>query len=220
MAVLASDVMTEAAALLNDQGMTNFNTTNMLPFIKKANDELQLDLALIGISVIKEIYALTTIPQLADPVGTLSMVFPNPPTDMIVPVALEERKLGDTGVFTPMRQKDWEPNVSAVQTLRFWAWREMEIKLRGAIQDNEVRLKYIKVLTPIVGASTPLVDALTKTTLAARTAALAAAFWGEDFERATALKDDADEWKEKYIALCVNQKQSVVARRKPFRAHR
>ncbi len=213
MAVLVSDVIAESAALLNDPSQTLYTNTKILPFVKKAYQELENHCIANGIPVVNEVSAVLDVAAAATTIATQ-------PTDMVEPIWLGERPDGSsTGTtYTPMIERAWDPNEEQTDTLRYWVWREESIKLLGATAAREVLLRYHKNFGAgsITTASTIAVSN-GKTFLAARSAALASVFLGENESRAAALQNDADVALETLIATSIRRSQNLPARRRPFK---
>jgi hypothetical protein len=134
--MIVADAIKAAAVLMNDPNQVTWTNEVLLGVSLQAYEELCNDLVANGFRLFKEI---TSAP--------LKVTSPNtsidtPPTDMFVPISLEERNIGDT-MYTSMEEKAWEPSVAKTTSLRLWTFRKNAIQLIGATVDKEVRMKYI-----------------------------------------------------------------------------
>lgn len=188
MAILASNILSGAKPLLNDPQGIIYTDTVLLPFLNKAHRELQQKLARSGKQQLREKSAVISVPSGTVRLGDGALL----PADLIFPIALMEKPQGGTvDQYVDMDERDWENDETQQTELRMWAWREDEIKFVGATTNRDVLIKYRKGLSPIVATSTPIGILDSETFLESRTAALAAAFIGENYDRAKALDDDA-----------------------------
>jgi len=206
----AQDVVDEASVLLGDPDQTKWDFAVLLPLLQKAHRELQVDLNLSGLPVLKEVSAILTVPALAVSLGALL------PADLIEPVSLGERQSGTSDLFNDMIQTTWEPEDVQTTTLRYWSWREENIVFLGATVAVDVKLRYIKGLTAPTSEGSPLGFINAQLFLGPRTAALAAAVAG-NLAVAQALNADAEIQKAKVIRYNVKQMQAIPKRRRPYR---
>ena len=208
---LASDAITEATSVfLNDPSKTRFTDAIMLPYIKRAHRELQLRFHNNGISVLNEVSSTVTIGA-----GDLTMGV-NQPSDMIEPRHLEERASGET-TYVDMQQKIWEPDDEQTSHLRFWVWREELIQFLGATEAREVRVYYLKSLSAISGVSSPLGILNGLGFIAARSAALAAKFNGQNPILGQSIDAEAVFFLNELIRRGTRTSQGMGVRRHSFR---
>jgi hypothetical protein len=209
MALLASDIFSQAQAFLNDTGGVNYTTTKLLPYLIIAYDDLKLNLISVNAPPIEEVSAALSVAALATELAS-------PPADMIIPLKLEERAVGDT-LYTPMTERDFEPDRDKLDSLINWTWRELKIKFVGALQAREVRVYYLKSLAdPTSGASTISVEDYYKTFLSSRTASLAAYYIGQNESRATALQENANNALGLCLGIVAKRRQSMPIRQRPW----
>ena len=207
MADLVSDINTDVRGILNDSTGNILTESFLLPLINKAYREAQSKARLYGLSYIKE--ALGLVPVLAtDTVITVA--------DLISPIELSERAPGATTSYEPMTQLDWEPDTTKTEKLRYWNWRENEIKIIGATQNREVRIKYNKGLPALTGNASVLALTDVRPWLANRVAALSAFSLGAS-ERGLAIMEDSKDLYDTFIANAVKESQILGVRKKPFR---
>lgn len=210
----AGDVIIEAQSVyLNDTSAANYPSAVLLPILAKACKDLEIELQSNGVSEVKEVSAVLPI--------TIGLTTLNAaagfPSDVLDPIELLERPSGGTvDQFVSMRQLTWEPDVTAESEIKFWDYREGEIKLNLATSAREIKLRYIKAFIAITSINTviPLVQA--QGYLAARTSALAAANIGENPSRAMVCQTEAEIRLKKLLNVMVKQNQSIPVRRRRF----
>lgn len=211
MSILVSDLLKDSAALLNDYNQTLYTNTALLPFLRRALRELGRESQLYDLPLTDEVSANILVPA-----GT--KILPTP-ADFLTPLTLEERSAGgQPNDWTPMEKKDEEPDVELGPALRYWAFREDEIKLTGANQDREVKLTYNKSLIIVNSPTATITIVDSEDFLMTRTAEHAARFLGENPSRADVLRSDADILLNKYSVIQNKTNQSRAVRRIPFGA--
>lgn len=206
--MVASDVMDEARKVyLNDTAASLYTNTALIPHLSAAYDELQQELEENGASQLKEISTTISVTALA---VTLTL-----PADFVAPIKLEERGVGET-VWTPMEELPWEPSTTQTSILRYWNYREDEVKFLGATVAREVKLFYWKSLTAITAAGTTVSIINSKRFLALRTSATAATFIGQNPILGDRLGREADEALGKIVNRNIRKQQGMPVRRRPF----
>lgn len=216
MAYTAQEPIDEAKALLNDTSGHIYTDTRMVPLVQKAYRELQTKMQLNGLPVMKEVSAVLTVNAGTVALGDGSGL----PSDFILPIDLEERTPGSTELWTPMEETVWERNAQQTTNLRFWNFREEEVKFLGATANREIRMKYQKGLTRITATTTPISIIGAVSFLAARAAAIAAFSIGENPSRAGELNADAGMALHDLLALLVKRRQGHPLRRQVNRYRR
>lgn len=209
MALLASEVLARVAAVyMNDPAKVTWTDVIMIPSLKAAWDDLQLQLLAVGARVFDEEVAS----PLSVAIGATTLAAP--PADMIWPIAMHERNVGQTDKdWVPLLQEEWEADEEQGPQLERWIYREDKVQFLGATTTREVKLRYRKFLNPIVDASSDVAIVLANNFLAPRTAALLSGFKGANPIRATACNSEADEALEKIKGIYVKQKQGTPVRR-------
>lgn len=210
MADTVAQVMTEAKALLNDINGVFYTNTALLPYLNKAYRELQNVMNLHGLKNTVDVSATLTVTA-----GSTTIAAP--PADMLRPIELAERTPGSGDQFTPMDERSWEPEDEQSTSLGVWTWREETIYLLGATQDREVRIRYVKSLSVLSGDGSIIAITNALTVLAARTAALAARFIGENPSRADELDTETGFSLDTFIVTAVRQNQGMPTRRRRTR---
>lgn len=174
---LVAQVLDSSRTHLNDENGLIWPDTRLLPKLQEAFRELLNKMLLVGIPVIQEVSAIITVPALTtdDANQDLSLVT-NYPTDMIVPVWLKERQLGQMNAdFVNMTQCDYIPNVTKSTTLSYWCYMENKIFLLGALTSNQVQIRYQRSIPVPNSVQESVVVTLGETFLSYRVAALAQA---------------------------------------------
>lgn len=205
----ASEVMDEAAVLLNDYNKSIFGYDKLLPLLRKAYNQVEDEFALNSIPLMLEASNATTI--------TAGNTVITSPTDMLFPISIEERAPGGTDKdYRPMDETSWEPLISQTEQLRYWTFREGEIKTVGATSSREVLIRYVKDFPSLNDNNTAIAHRKMKTALAAKTAELASAVVGGATEKTLYLRADYDAAVNRLIAIYVRSLQSLPIRRRPY----
>lgn len=207
MAYLASLTIAEAQALLNDVAGSTYTTTKLMPFLKRAYEELETNLNLNEIPVTLEKSAPIVVG-----IGVTSVPLP---ADMLLPVWMQERAAGES-TYIPMIPTLWEPDLLQDMTLKFWTWREEAIQLVGATSAREVQIIYLKKLAALVDGTSNIVVTNANNFLAAKTAEMAARYVKKDIRAADALRDEAGRALNILIKIAVKGNQLMPVRRIPF----
>jgi hypothetical protein len=167
----AEDVLNRARALINDARIAGGEVlTDNVPasfqYLNSAYLRVQHELAAAGIETFEKEAILTNVPAVAqqDASVQVSITFagtnndmtqsPSPalPADLLVPVRMWERQNGSGESFIPMVQpKDGLKSVLQTNRLLVWEWRADGIYTPGALQANDLRLRYEAELTELSG---------------------------------------------------------------------
>jgi hypothetical protein len=216
MVLQQGDVFARARALLNDEGV-NWPDQKLKFKLIQAFEELQAELILAGIPIIKGVSVIMTIPAMTfDDVNVDMSTVVGYPTDMILPMWMKERQLGDTNQdFVDMIECDFIPNIDLDIYLHYWAWYQNTIMLRGCLNPVQVQLRYQRLIpTPGVNTDSIIVP-LGQLFLSYRVAALAAASVG-DLTRKTDFTATADKNLDKIMRMNIKQLQDTPAKRRPY----
>lgn len=205
-----SEIMLEAAGVfLNDTPRSLFTDAVLLPFLKRAFKDLLLELDKKGISQTSEVSAAITIPASTTSMTTAGVL----PADFISPTKIEERRNGSSDLYTPMVEKDWESNILQTESLRYWAFREDDIKFPGATTIRQILLYYRKGLTVPVVLTNPLGLVNVENYLSAQTAGYAAKFILQSDTRAETIFGFATKALNDYLTIQVRGLQFQDNRR-------
>lgn len=216
MAIPASEILTQVRALLNDTSGQIFSDAVLFPFIDKAYDDLQ------------EIFDDEDVPTQSERSATLLVAAnvvtisltstPALPADFLLPVTLWERpgSSAATVLWEIMEMKRWEPNTEKGDTLRYWTFREEEIKLVGATVARDLRIDYRKALTAITTAAITIPVNKAKNYLADRTAQLASMHIGENESRSATCQQSAELSMGRLVSAIIKLRQRTPQRRRRF----
>lgn len=183
--MIAGDIATAAAAILNDSAQALYTFAAQLPHIRKANEDLELLMAAAGISVTRQVSTILPVPQ-----STSNIVLFNTPGDMFVPISILERLMGSTDQFIGVDEREWVPEILPTQSLSYWVFRNNKILFPPVSSDREVKIQYWRQLAPIATVNSVEEVLLSKTYLASRTAELCARYIGENTVRADEIRDN------------------------------
>lgn len=215
MALLASDILTEARSLLNDPSGAIYQTTPMIALLNKVYRELQTKVSALGISTTRELSSAIDVTagttSLSDGAGL--------PSTLLYPISLKERAKDSTEDYTDMDEYDWEsnPNVAAEDTLGRWAWREDQIKFPAALTDREVLIKFAQTLGAVTATTSPIYIINSQQWLAQRLASVAALVLGSNPTRAAALAGDLVTLWDDLRSTLVKRRQARPVRRRRTR---
>ena len=209
--MLASEVMDEAAALMNDSSKFTWGYTELLPYLRRAYATMELHFMLNGVRELKEVSAI--MPVLA---GSTLIV---PPNDFVQPIDIEERAVGSNDSFMRMNEMEWGGDIKT-DDIQFWVFREGEININSPRTDREIRLRYRKSFITITSENSNISVVLSKPYLSAKTAANASAFGASNAERAAILNAEANDCLTMLINSEIRNQQGIKFRRKPYGSRR
>lgn len=217
-----SEIIDMAASLQNDTAQTQYTDPACLPYLNMALDELQEIFEANNIPVTNEVSIVLTIPIGQTVIGYTTGL----PNNLIEIQQLWERSAG-TNPWIPMTKKEFLPHyLEGVEytTFRYWAWINNEIRLFPCNQENDIKMDYIQSIfdTPIdindVEIDLGIRFKNIKSFLGYKTAALCSMYIGENETRAAALNGQAEQALERSLGISIKGTQSIIARRRPFRA--
>lgn len=218
---ILNDVLIRARTLMNDDEGTNWPDYRLITKAQQAFEELEAELYLAGIPIISQQNVIMTIPayQINANNGTpLDMsTLPGYPKDMIMPIWMKERRTFDQWRdFVDMVETDFTPITTTDIYLRYWCWTGGKIYLLGALNDNQVLLRYQKFL-PLPGINTDSISVpLGQLHLSFRVAALAAASLPEMKGLAADLDARATTNLDKIVRMNIKQQQNLPTKRRPY----
>jgi hypothetical protein len=215
----AGTVMDGSASLLNDTAKSVYTYVAQIPYLRIALHEL------------RELFELNSVPvtetsSVAIPVdaGQITISIVGPPTlplDFVEPLQLWERNRG-IDPYVPMWRKDFLPhNLEGRPTnqLMYWVWQEQMIKFLPSLQNNDVKIDYIKQLFPTIVDETSAINILNaQTFLEFRTAALCAEFIERNKTSSDAQNAYAILALDRVTGISSKGKQNIMTRRRPFRS--
>lgn len=219
--LLASEVMDSTAAVLNDIDKTVYDYDTQIPYLKLALQELS------------ELFQLNSLPDVENtsveiPIAanTTRLQFNangnvRLPDNLIEILKIWERATNTVG-WVPMTRKDFVPIAySGIQTpmLQFWTWQQNELKFLPATGNNEIKIEYIGSLFPkYLRADTILPVQNAFGYLSYKTAELISDQIEHNDARAQSNGGRALLSLDRIQGIKVKSKQSIMARRRPFRA--
>lgn len=219
--LVASTVLAKAATLLNDTARTVYTYVATLPYLQIAMQELQEHFQLSNISVTQITSAVINIPAGTNQIVYNGIGVPTLPTDMIEPAQLWERP-ENTDPYVPMTRKDYIPHQLEgvpVSQFGFYVWESQIIKFLPANLNIDIKIDYIKeIFTPLVDENSAIDVINAATFLEYRTAALCAEFIERNQANANALNTYAVLALDRVTGIGVKGKQTIMTRRRPFRA--
>jgi hypothetical protein len=209
--MIASDVMDLSASLLNDTAKDQWTYAIQLPYLQMAFEKLLSKSKNAGVPLLSEVSADTTVA-----IGATTLTTP---TDITTVKRIFEKAVGATNdQFVKLQELQWEPTAVQTEYLRYWIWREGEVKFLGATTARAIRLEYMKTLTAPTTSSTVITLLDSKLYLAFMTASLCAGLGGGNLERAGILNSEAEGLADELLGIAAKSKQGLGYRRRPFRA--
>jgi hypothetical protein len=216
-----------SAAFMNDPAQEQYTDTVLLPYLNTALAELQETFELNNIPTTNKTSSVIFMPAGRDTVSYI----PTPPVyanylpdDLIEIQEVFESQVGLNN-WIPVTKKNFLTVTSLGNTqisiFGVWAWIDQEIKVLPAIRDNDLKIDFVKSLfLPLI--LTDLADAITikniTTFLQYRVAGLADEFIAENKSRADSLNNFGAMAIDRSLGISIKGQQSIVTRRRPFRA--
>jgi hypothetical protein len=179
---VVEDVLLRLRTIVLDSEIPGGDTltdSNFISFqiINSAYERVQLELARVGVETMTTEAWLIGLPSIVtvdpearmivDDTGT-NIVYPNGignvfaltpqlPVDMILPLKLWERQNNTTNYLIPMQQPNTGlMDMSQQTTLVDWEWQTDGLRFRGALQSEDVKIKYEKHLPILVAPTDPV----------------------------------------------------------------
>lgn len=212
--LLANQVMSGAALLLNDPQLTDYTYAVQLPYLNMAIYELNEHLIESNVPVGNQ----TSEPILI-PAGTNYIV--NLPIYLAQIQQVGEREAGRGGAFIPLPRKEFAEGLPITNSLLFWSWQNQRVNfnINGANTPMEVQLEYISVALKVAEDDKTVIGTTTATMyLIYKLAALLSMFVGENQTRASVLHEEAEKCLERIEGISNKDKQQIMTRHRPFRA--
>lgn len=170
--VSMENVMLLVRALANDMiysqgGQVLTDTANFtLPLLNDALEWLQNELDNHGVNTFTKETILSTIGPTEAPTdpgtfvsindqgyfdGVNQQINPQLPPDLLDPIYLWERQTGSQSNWIPMNEVlDGLPSVVPSDRFQIWDWHQDALNMPGAIQTNDIRLRYTGSQAPFV----------------------------------------------------------------------
>ena len=208
--VPAQSVLDHTRAYLNDTPGNQWTNSLLLPYLRLAWDELNIELQSRDIQVMME----TTVVL---PVAKDLNVLPAP-DDLITPFHLMERASGGhDSDFVMMSPATWEPagdyavgivDETSRTNLGSWAWRGQQFHFPKHSADVEVLIHYLKQMSDVEDETQLLQISNCRVVLSKRTAGLAARYGNSNPSRADLLDQEAAYFMQKLTGIEVKTKQA------------
>jgi hypothetical protein len=213
-----ADVLLTAQSHMNDFDQKMWTKEELIVFLTAAHKDMQRQLQINGIPVIKKKAAVSTIPPVNLQTWPGYVVMPNQPTDIVEPLECWERPTGDTLEcdWDLMIQKSWVPETQPVTDLVYWNWIEEEVQFLGATQSVDVKLYYNGGLTLPSADNDPLGMINAEDYLSPRTAFYALRSIGAK-NGAAEMAALATQALEEILQYQILAEQAMPFRRRPYR---
>lgn len=220
MILLASEVMDLSAAALNDADRTTYTYDIQIPYLKMALQELQEIFQLNSLPITQQTSAVIALTAGDDSIQFNVINSPRLPDNLIEPQRLWEQNR-DSGPFMPMTRKEYIPHglSSAMNQQIYWVWQQNKIILLPSNQNNDIKIDYLGSLFPkyvIEQTIIPCQNGLGF--LSYRIGGLIKELIERDLQGASSLNGFASLALDRIQGISIKGKQSIMARRRPFRS--
>ena len=221
MATLGEVIHTAQTVYLNDFNQMIWTQQQLTAFAQEAHRQMQVELQVNGIPVIKQQAFRTTVPALVPNNWPGYVLMPNAPNNIVEPLRCYERPLNDTlnSDWDLMIQKSFTPKQEPINDLVYWSWMGDNIVFLGATVDNEISLEYNG------GIPVPTLDLddlgfiNAEIYIAPKLAALASESIGGK-AKSVRCETIAREMMEKILQYNILAEQGMISRRRPYRHSR
>lgn len=205
--------MDEVAALVGDASKELYSYAKQLPYLRRANEQMENMLIVSGVSIQMQTSAVLSVVPSSSNID-LSIVS-GYPSDMLVPIRLLERGGGTS--FWPMDEREWEPETQIGSSLSYWTFRNSKIYTPGVTSTREVKIDYWRQLSAVTSSGDNEEVAGSKSYLSAKTAEMCARYIGQNNDIADQIRDnEVMEAKDLLERIYVKNSQSMRSRRKRF----
>lgn len=217
----AAQVMAKSASLMNDTARTNYTYAVQLPYLQIALQELQEHFELNNIPVTEDTSAVIQMNAGQTQIVYNGVGVPTLPNNFVEPAQLWER-LRNTDPYIPMTRRDYLPHyLEGIQNNQFiyFTWNSQKIQVIPCIQNNDIKIDYVIQLFENLVDENSLINIVNaRTFLEYRTAGLCAEFIERNTTSANPLNAYAALGIDRATGIGVKSKQTIVTRRRPFRA--
>lgn len=224
--LLASEVMDDAAALLNDAAKNTYTYVIQIPYLNIALKELRKHFELANqpatdqttSSALEVLAGAETLEFAPDPPGVIDYL----PNDLIDIRRAWQRPSGTSQQYIPLSRLSGLPvslEGTEINTLYGYVWEDQMMKFLPATVDMDIKLEYVRQLFPLITDSTDEILCINGDSfLANRTGALVARHVENNEERAVALDSAAGVFLDEVLGIGAKGNQSKNTRRRPFRS--
>ena len=217
-----SYIISGVASLMNDTAQTVYTNDAVLPYLNMALDELQEHYQLNNVPITNWKSDILMVPKNTG-IIKFEDTIPVLPNDLVEIQQLFESDKG-LNQWAPMVRKEFinKDVPSQIDSFVIWAWMWNEIHLIPATVDRDIKIDYIArtFYTPILISqiNDSLYDDSAISYLRYKAAALCAKYIGENTTRSDELNLLAIQALDRALGIATKGRQSIVTRRKPFRA--
>jgi hypothetical protein len=219
--LLASTVMDQTAALLNDPSKTVYTYDVMIPYIGMALQELREEFEQNSIPVTENTSVVITLPVGTDAIYYNGVAPLTLPSDMVEPLQLWERESG-IDPYVPMTKRDFLPHFlegNETGQFGFYVWQSQAIKVLPSNRINDIKIDYIKELFTLPVQQDSQINVINaQTFLEYRTAALISEFIERNITSSDRFNQYALLGMNRVTGIASKGKQNIMTRRRPFRA--
>jgi hypothetical protein len=205
---------------LNDIDAITWTDAHLLPLIQEAHQELQVELSLNDIAVVRvQVTNLPSQPGLHLPAYQTSLSAAGlMPADLIEPIEINERDWGDTTPedYLDMLREPFLSNYTQNNFLYYWTWMQEDIVFLGATVDRDLQIRYRSSLATPLNMNSTMGFLRAQLYVGPRAASLACIVTG-DSKKGTLLQAQADKNLDKVIRSNVKNDQGNGFRRRPYR---
>lgn len=221
-------VITFAAARLNDASQQIYTNAVCLPFLNIALNELEEIYQVNNIPVTDETSAIIEVDSA--PQGILEIPFdadtatgvPDFLPDDLLEIKVLWESPRDLNQWTPMKRLDFLPEWqlgSQISSFIFYQWASNELKVLAANADNDLKMDYVRrIFTEIDDVDDNLAVQNSLSYLGNRVASLVAYDIEENQGRGDKLYADALNGLDRALTIPTKGRQRITTRRRPFRA--
>lgn len=219
--VTAVEAMRFARTMLNDEQGNTWTDYRLFPKLRVAYSEMLNKFLTSGLPITNQTSSIMNVPAVTIDDNNLDLsTVAGYPTDMLEPVWMKERALGQANKdFVDMTQVDYVPQVSlsGIQLI-WWCWIHGTIMVRGATTIVQVMLRYRRQLAAPKYITDDLIVPLAETYLGPETAYLAmSSIPSPDQTVLMNIKTVAEANLEEIVAQAVNGGlQNLPAKRRPY----
>jgi len=219
--LVASTVLAKAASLMNDTNRTVYTYAAVLPYLQIALQELQEHFELNNIPATQLSSTIIQVNAGLTEIAFNAAPLPELPDNLIEPQQLWERERG-IDPFIPMTRRDYLPHNlegTPVGMFSIFVWEDNDIRFLPSNRNNDIKIDYIKdIFTPLVDENSLINCINASTFLEYRSAALCAEFIERNLASANSLNIYAILALDRATGIGVKGKQTIMTRRRPFRA--
>jgi len=209
----AGSIMMRAATHLNDINQLVYDNVVLLPMLNNALDELEEELSVYEVTPLRRDSIIILVPQ-----GSLEL--PQMPIDFVEAIALHERRMGSTDLWTQVKESvviDANRSINPIDSVVQWTVRATEIAINPPSTDREVMLQYITGLTPITQDDITIDIEQSRRFLALVTARNAARDLGNSITKANSFEIDIARARDRLTRRLQKQTQhGMGTRRRPY----